>query len=109
MRIVMTAALVAAVLGSGAASAQGGGNYMWCAAWADNGTEKTYFYSGFFAAEAWQAERKALAFKSEVEDEEISAAKVTATCMPPAEYNGAVATRNAAMKGAPGKVLNWEG
>ena len=29
--------------------------------------------------------------------------------MAPAEYDMAVATRNAAMKGAPGKVLSWAG
>lgn len=89
--------------------AQQGGEYMWCAAWADNGAEKEYFYSGFFAAGAWEAERKALAFKSEVEEAEISAATVKVTCMAPAAYDQAVATRNAAMKGAPGTILAWEG
>lgn len=89
--------------------AQQGGEFMWCAAWADNGAEKEYFYSGFFAAGAWEAERKALEFKSEVEDAEISAATVKATCMAPAAYDKAVATRNAAMKSAPGTVLSWEG
>ena len=82
---------------------------MWCVAWSDNGAEKTYYYSAFFSAGAWEAERKALAFKSEVADEEISASTVTATCMAPAEYDKAVATRNAAMKAAPGTVLSWAG
>jgi hypothetical protein len=102
-----TAALVAA-LSAPSAEAQGG-EFMWCAATADNGTEKTYYYSAFFPAGAWEAERKAFAFKREVEEQEISAAEVTATCMPPAEYDAAVATRNAAMQGAPGTVLSWEG
>ena len=55
----------------------------------------------------WEAERKAFAFKVEIE--KTSASKVKTTCMPPAEYDMAVATRNAAMKGAPGKVLSWAG
>lgn len=112
MRIVLSAGaamIAASMLAAAPTQAQQGGEYMWCAAWADNGAEKTYYYSGFFAAGAWEADRKALAFKSEVEDAEISAASVKATCMAPAAYDKAVATRNAAMKSAPGTVLSWEG
>jgi hypothetical protein len=72
-------------------------------------SRRRIFYSAFFPAGAWEAERKALAFKSEVEDQEISAAAVTATCLRPADYDAAVATRNAAMKAAPGTVVSWEG
>lgn len=89
------------------AQAQQGGTYMWCTAWTEGAAPKTFYYSAFFAAGAWEAERKALAFKVEVE--EVTASKVKATCMPPAEYDMAVATRNAAMKGAPGQVLSWAG
>ncbi len=110
MRLFLSAGLAVIAAAAAVAPSQAqGGTFMWCAAWADNGAEKTYFYSAFFAAGAWEADRKALAFKSEVEDEEISAAKVTATCMAPVEYDQAVATRNAAMKGAPGTVLSWAG
>lgn len=108
MRIRLPAAFLAALLTAAPAQAQGG-EFMWCAATADNGADKTYYYSAFFPAGTWEAERKANAFKSEVEDQEISAAAVTATCMPPAEYDMAVATRNAAMKSAPGTILGWEG
>ena len=112
MRFVLSAGvamIAASVFIAAPGQAQQGGEYMWCAAWADNGAEKTYFYSGFFAAGAWEADRKALAFKSEVEDEEISAGTLKATCMAPAAYDTAVASRNAAMKGAPGKILSWAG
>lgn len=109
MRLLLSSAAVfAATLASPASHAQGG-EYMWCLATADNGTEKTYYYSAFFPAGAWEAERKAFAFKVEVEAQEISAAEVTAMCMPPADYDAAVATRNAAMKSAPGTVMSWEG
>lgn len=109
MRILLSAAaFLASVLSAAPAQAQGG-EFMWCVATADNGSEKAYYYSAFFPAGAWETERKAFAFKSEVESEEISAAAVTATCMPPADYDAAVATRNAAMKAAPGTVLSWEG
>lgn len=112
MRIVLSAGaamIVGSMLAAAPGQAQQGGEYMWCAAWADNGAEKTYYYSGFFAAGAWEADRKAQAFKSEVEDAEISAASVKAACMAPAPYDTAVAARNAAMKSAPGTVLSWEG
>ena len=89
------------------ARAQQGGTYMWCTAWTEAPAEKAYYYSAFFAAGALEAERKAFAFKVEIE--KTSASKVKTTCMPPAEYDMAVATRNAAMKGAPGKVLSWAG
>jgi hypothetical protein len=111
MRLSLAAGTLALAMASFAAvpaQAQGGA-FMWCAAWADNGADKTYYYSAFFSAGAWEAERKALAFKSEVEDAEISAASVNATCMAPAEYDVAVAARNAAMKAAPGTVLSWAG
>jgi hypothetical protein len=108
MRRLLTAAAFAAALASPAAQAQGS-DFMWCTATADNGAEKTYYYSAFFAAGAWEAERKAFAFKREVEEQEISAVTVTATCVAPADYDTVVATRNAAMKAAPGTVLSWEG
>jgi hypothetical protein len=110
MRVMLSAglAMIAAAVSVAPAQAQGG-TFMWCAAWSDNGVEKSYYYSGFFAAGAWEADRKAAAFKAEVADEEISAATVTATCMAPVAYDQAVAARNAAMKGAPGEILSWEG
>jgi hypothetical protein len=109
MHLFLSAAiLAAAALAAPAAQAQGG-EFMWCTATADNGTEKTYYFSAFFPAGAWEADRKAFAFKREVEEREISAATVTAACMPPADYDTAIATRNAAMKAAPGTVLSWEG
>ncbi len=110
MRIALAAGAVALATSAFAvvpAQAQQGGTYMWCTAWTEGATDKAYYYSAFFAAGAWEAERKALKFKAEVE--KVSAAKVKATCMAPAEYDMAVATRNAAMKGAPGEVLGWAG
>ena len=108
LMIAAGAVLLATSAISGApAQARQGGTFMWCTAWTEAATDKAYFYSGFFAAEAWQAERKAFAFKVDVE--KAHAVKVKSTCMPPADYNAAVATRNAAMKSAPGKVLTWEG
>lgn len=109
MRLTVAAVVLVATstLGAVPAQAQQGGTYMWCTAWTEAPAEKAYFYSAFFAAGAWEAERKAFAFKVEVE--KTSASKVKATCMAPAEYDMAVATRNAAMKGAPGKVLSWAG
>ncbi len=94
-------------LAAAPARAEQGGTYMWCAAWTEAPADKAYFYSAFFPAAAWEADRKAFAFKVEIE--KTSESKVKATCMAPAEYDAAVATRNAAMKGAPGKVLNWAG
>jgi hypothetical protein len=109
MRILLSAAaILAATLAATPAQAQDG-EFMWCVATADNGAEKSYIYPAFFPAGAWEAERKALAFKMEIEDQQVSAAAVTATCLPPADYDTAVATRNAAMKAAPGTVLSWEG
>ena len=109
MRLLLSAAAIfAAVFTAPSAEAQGG-EFMWCGAQADNGTEKTYYYSAFFPAGAWEADRKAFAFKREVEEQEVSAVEVTAYCMPPADPDSATATRNAAMKSAPGTVLNWEG
>lgn len=86
-----------------------GGSFMWCQATVDNGADTTTYYSAFFAAQAYQADAKAKAFKAEVEDEEISAATVTAKCTLGADYDAAVSGRNAAMKAAPGKVTGWEG
>ena len=109
MRILLSAAaFLASTLAAAPAQAQGG-EFMWCQATADNGAEQTHYYSAFFAAGAWEADRKAFAFKSEVEDQEINAASVTAQCMAPADYDTVVAARNAAMKAAPGQVLSWEG
>ncbi len=107
MRILRSAgvAMLAAAFTAAPSQAQGGA-FMWCQATADNGAETTTYYSAFFSAGAWEADRKALKFQSEVEDEEISAAKVTARCMAPADYDTVVAARNAAMKAAPGKVLS---
>ena len=107
----MAALAATTVAASPPADAQGGGTYMWCLGWTDNGAEQTYYYSGFFAAAAWEKERKALMFKSVVEnqDDELSAAKVGAMCFDPVEYNSAIAARNGTMKTTPGKILNWEG
>ncbi len=60
--------LSAAILAATALAAQAqGGEFMWCTATGDKGTEKTYYYSAFFPAGAWEADRKAFAFKREVE------------------------------------------
>ncbi|HOY79744.1 MAG TPA: hypothetical protein PLN33_18145 [Hyphomonadaceae bacterium] len=110
MRLFLAASailLATSTFAAAPARAQQGGTYMWCTAWTEAPAEKAYYYSAFFAAGAWEAERKAFAFKVEIE--KTSASKVKTTCMPPAEYDMAVATRNAAMKGAPGKVLSWAG
>ncbi len=110
MRLIVAAAAILAATSTFAAvpaQAQQGGTYMWCTAWTEAPAEKAYFYSAFFAAEAWQADRKAFAFKVEIE--KTNPVKVKTTCMPPAAYDAAVAARNAAMKSAPGKVLAWEG
>jgi hypothetical protein len=105
--ISMGVAALAAIVSVSPAQAQQGGTYMWCTAWTESETDRAYYYSAFFAAGAWEADRKAFAFKVEVE--KASASKVKSTCMAPAEYDKAVATRNAAMKGAPGTVLSWAG
>jgi hypothetical protein len=110
MRIILSslAVLAASALTFAPAQAQAGA-FMWCQAKADNGAGATVYYSAFFSAGAHEAEVKARAFKSKVEGDEVSAAAVTAKCMPPASYEAAVAARNAAMKQEPGKVLSWEG
>ncbi len=107
--ITAAAAILLATSAFTAAPAQArqGGTFMWCTAWTEAPAEKAYFYSAFFPAGAWEADRKAIAFKNHVE--KANAIKVKSACMAPAEYNAAVASRNAAMKGAPGKVLSWEG
>lgn len=110
MRLFLAASailLATSTFAAAPARAQQGGTYMWCTAWTEAPAEKAYYYSAFFAAGAWEAERKAFAFKVEIE--KTSASKVKATCMAPAEYDMAVATRNATMKGAPGTVLSWAG
>lgn len=109
MRIVLSGltAIAASVLAIAPAQAQGGG-FMWCQATAENGAEKTAYYSAFFAAGAHEAEVKARAFKVEV-GKQASGATVTAKCMAPGSYEEVVAARNAAMKAAPGKVVSWEG
>jgi hypothetical protein len=111
MRIAFAAGavvLAASTIAAMPVQAQGGA-FMWCQATSSNGSESSMYYSAFFSAGAHEAERKANAFKAEIEDEEISAASVTAKCMAPVSYDDAVAARNAAMKAAPGKVLDWEG
>ena len=111
MRLMIAAGavlLATSTLAAAPSHAQQGGAYMWCTAWTEGEADKAYYYySAFFAAGAWEADRKAFAFKVEVE--KTSTSKVKTTCMAPAEYDMAVATRNAAMKGAPGKVLSWAG
>jgi hypothetical protein len=109
MRLSLAALALALCSFAAAPSQAQSGEFMWCMAWTDNGADKAYYYSAFFPAGAWETERKALAFKSEVADEEISASTVSATCMAPAEYDKAVAMRNAAMKAAPGTVTSWAG
>lgn len=106
MRLFLSAAILAAA--APAAQAQGG-EFMSCTATADKGTEKTYYFSALFLAGAWEADRKAFTLNREVEERDISAATVTAACMPPADYDTAITTRNAAMRAAPGTVLSWEG
>ncbi len=108
MRMVVAAALFAGVLGAGSASAQGGA-FMWCSAAAETGGETAHYYSAFFSAGAWEADRKALAFSNAIKKDHAPDAKITATCAEPADYQAVVAARNAAMKAAPGKVLSWEG
>jgi hypothetical protein len=107
----LAAFAAATVAASPPAEAQAGGAYMWCLGWKDNGVKQSYYYSGFFSAAAWEKDRKALMFKSVVEDQddEISAAKVGAMCFDPADYNAAIAARNGTMKTTPGKILSWEG
>lgn len=111
MRVAISAGVLAlAITAFAVAPVQAqGGSFMWCQATADNGADSTTYYSAFFAAQAYQADAKAKAFKSEVEDEEISASSVTAKCTLSADYDAAVASRNAAMIAAPGKVIEWEG
>jgi hypothetical protein len=83
--------------------------FMWRQATANNSADKTISHSALFSAGAWKADRKARAFKHKVEDEEISAAKVTARCRAPARYEPVGAARNAATQAAPDIVLTWEG
>ncbi len=106
--LILTALAAVAVVAAPPGQAQGG-EFMWCQAMAVNGGETTTYYSAFFAAPAWQADTKAKAFKAKVADEAGATAAITATCKTPAGHDAAVAARNAAMKAAPGKVLNWEG
>lgn len=82
------------------------GAFMWCQATVGGARDKITYYSGFYSAGPDQAEVKARAFKSEVEDMELSALAVSAKCMALADYDTAVASRDAAMRAAPGEVLN---
>ena len=82
------------------------GAFMWCQATVGGARDKITYYSGFYSAGPDQAEAKARAFKSEVEDMELSALAVSAKCMALADYDTAVASRDAAMRVAPGEVLN---
>jgi hypothetical protein len=110
MRLMLAASMLSLAMSAftaAPAEARQGGTFMWCTAWTEGEGEKAYFYSAFFPAGAWEADRKAIAFRNHVE--KANPVKVKSTCMPPAEYDAAVASRNAAMKGAPGKVLSWEG
>lgn len=85
------------------------GPTMWCQASADNGAETTVYYSAFFSAQSYEAVAKAGKFKAEAAEAEESAATVTAKCTAAAGYDQAVAGRNAAMKAAPGTVIDWAG
>ena len=70
MRMIIAAGAILVALSSFAAvpaQAQQGSTYMWCTAWTEGAAAKAFYYSAFFAAGAWEAERKALAFKVEVE------------------------------------------
>jgi hypothetical protein len=110
MRIILFAgaAMLVAALAATPVQAQNRA-FMWCEAIAGNGLETTNYYSAIFSAGANQADAKARAFKSEVEEEQISAAAVAAKCMAHVDYDAAVEARDAAMKAAPGEVLTWEG
>lgn len=108
-RFILACSIILAGTMAAMPSQAQGGTFMWCQATADNGSETTVYYSAFFSAGAHQAEAKARAFKSEVENAEVSASTVTSECMAPADYDTAVAARNAAMKSAPGEVLDWKG
>jgi hypothetical protein len=116
MRFVLSAGVAALAAAVTAAPAQAqGGEFMWCVAWTDTETvaDKSY-YSAFFAAGAWEADRKAFAFKnfaakSAVGDTQASPLALKASCMAPAGLDAATASRNVAMKAAPGTVLSWEG
>lgn len=108
MRLIITTAFALAPMLAMPAHAQGGA-FMWCQATAEKDGKTSHFYSAFFSAAAWQAERKALGFATELKKSEAAGAEVVAKCMEPADYDAVVAARNAAMKAAPGKVLSWEG
>jgi hypothetical protein len=81
-----------------------------CQATVGGARDKITYYSGFYSAGPDQAEAKAKAkaraFKSELEDMELSALAVSAKCMALADYDTAVTSRDAAMRAAPGEVLN---
>ena len=84
------------------------GAFMWSQATVGGARDKITYYSGFYSAGPDQAEAKAKAraFKSELEDMELSALAVSAKCMALADYDTAVASRDTAMRAAPGEVLN---
>lgn len=108
MRFVIAVAFAFSPFAAMPAQAQGGA-FMWCHAAAVKDGKTSNFYSAFFSAAAWQAERKALGFVAELKKSEAAGAEVTAKCMDPTDYDAVVAARNAAMKAAPGKVVSWEG
>ncbi len=53
-----------------------GGAFMWCQASAVKDGQTSHFYSAFFAAEAWQATRKALAFANELKKGDAAGALI---------------------------------
>ncbi len=103
-----SAVIVAGTFAAMPSQAQGGA-FMWCQATASTDTGTTVYYSAFFSAGAWEADVKARAFKSEIAVKDASASTVTAKCAAPGDYDAAVASRNTAMKAAPGKIISWEG
>ncbi|MFZ4684586.1 MAG: hypothetical protein ACOYMK_03125 [Hyphomonadaceae bacterium] len=107
MRVFLSvsAAMLVAAFAETPVQAQDGA-FMWCQATVGAGRDKVTYYSGFYSAAADQADAKARAFKSEVEAMELSALAVSAKCMALADYDTAVASRDAAMRAAPGELLN---
>lgn len=105
-------AIFLAVLAAGAwfsfptAQAQGRGA-MWCSAIAGNGSESTYYYSRVFSASPADARSLAVSFKSAVEDAEISASSVTATCHAAPDADTAEQALSAAMERHAGETLDW--
>lgn len=109
MRMDILAAIAATVAAAAPAQAQTGATSMWCVAWTEDAATRVYFYSDFFSAGAPEIPNKELAFKNKVERDDSNGLTVKTSCFAPVEHNQAVATRNAARKAAPGKVLLWRG